>query len=235
MSTPLPLLHNVLETLSNQQHNNHRIPLMCLLLHKVTVLSWLILSVLIGDSKVVLVDQTRLPMLETWETWVLSLGQEDSMEKGIIRVTEWLTNIDVQLLSHVRLFATPGLQHIRLPCLSLSPKVCSNSCPVSRWCHPTISSSVIPFSSYPQSFPPSGSLPMNRLFESGDQSIGASTSASVLQMNIQGWSPLGLTCLISLASLVLMIKNLPAMQRPGFDSWVRKIFWRREWLPTSIF
>ena len=83
MSTPLPLLHNVLETLSNQQHNNHRIPLMCLLLHRVTVLSWLILSVLIGASKVVLVDQTLLPMLEMWETWVLSLGQEDSLEKGM--------------------------------------------------------------------------------------------------------------------------------------------------------
>ena len=85
------------------------------------------------------------------------------------------------------------LQHARLPCLSLSPKVCSNSCPLNWWCHPTISSSVAPFSSCPQSFPASGSFPMSKLFASGGQSIGASASASVLPMNIQGWFPLGLT------------------------------------------
>ena len=84
------------------------------------------------------------------------------------------------------------LQHARLPCLSLSPKVCSNSCPLNWWCHPTISSSVAPFSSCPQSFPASGSFPMSQLFASGGQSIGASASASVLPMNIQGWFPLGL-------------------------------------------
>ena len=85
------------------------------------------------------------------------------------------------------------LQHTRLPCPSPSPRVCSNSCPVSWWCHPTISLfSVVPFSSCLQSFPASGSFPMNRLFASGDQSIGASASASVLPMNIQGWFPLGL-------------------------------------------
>ena len=73
-----------------------------------------------------------------------------------------------------------GLQHTRLPCLSLSPKVCSNSCPLSQWCHPTISSSVTPFSSCPQSFPASGSFAMSQLFISSDQSIGASvTSKSV--------------------------------------------------------
>ena len=85
-----------------------------------------------------------------------------------------------------------GLQHTRPPCPSPSPRACSNSCPVSRWCHPTISSSVIPFSCR-QSFPTSGSFPMSQLFTSGGQSIGASASASVLPMNIQGWSPLGLT------------------------------------------
>ena len=82
------------------------------------------------------------------------------------------------------------------PVLPLSPGACSNSCPLSRWCHPTISSSVAPFSSSPQSFPASGSFPMSWLFASGDQSIGA--SVSVLPMNIQGWFPLGLTGLISL-------------------------------------
>ena len=89
-----------------------------------------------------------------------------------------------------------GLQHTRIPCPSLSPRVCSNSCPLSRWCHATISSSVVPFSSCPQSFPESGSFPMSWMFTSGGQSIGA--LASVLPMNIQGWFPLGLTGLISL-------------------------------------
>ena len=102
-------------------------------------------------------------------------------------VTEWLTNVVVQLLSHIWLFATPGLQHIRLPCLSLSPKVCSNSCPLSQWYNANISSSVTPVSSCLQSFPASGSFPMSQLFASGGQNIGASTSASVLPVNIQGW------------------------------------------------
>ena len=89
------------------------------------------------------------------------------------------------------------MQHARLPCPSLSPRVCSNSCPLSQWHHPTISSSVTSFSSSClQSFPASGSFPMNGLFTSG-QSTGASASASVLPMNIQDWFPLGLTDLIS--------------------------------------
>ena len=91
------------------------------------------------------------------------------------------------------------LQHTRLLCPSLSPGVCSDSCPL-NWCHPTISSSVIPFSSCLQSFPASGSFPMSRLFASGSQSIGASASASALPMNIQAWFPLGWTGLISLLS-----------------------------------
>ena len=80
------------------------------------------------------------------------------------------------------------------------PGVCSDSCPLSCWCHPTISSSVIPFSFYLQSFPASGSFPMSRLFTSGGQRTGVSISASVLPGNIQGWFPLGLTGLISLQS-----------------------------------
>ena len=90
-----------------------------------------------------------------------------------------------------------GLQHARLPGPSLSPGVCSNSCPLSWWCHPTISSSATPFSSCLQSFPASGSFPMSWFFASGGQSIGASASASVLPLNIQGWFPLGLTGLVS--------------------------------------
>ena len=92
----------------------------------------------------------------------------------------------------------PGLQHTRLPCPSPSPRACSNSSPLSQWCHPTISSSVVPFSSCLQTFPTSGSFLMSQLFTSGGQSIG--TSASVLPMNIQDWFPLGLTGLISLLS-----------------------------------
>ena len=98
-----------------------------------------------------------------------------------------------------------GLQQgCRLPCSSPSPRVCSNWCPLSRWCHPTISSSVAPFYCCLQSFPASRSFPMSWLFASGGQSIGASASASVLPVNIQSWFPLGLTGLISLQS-----KGLP--------------------------
>ena len=91
-----------------------------------------------------------------------------------------------------------GLQHARLPCPSPNPRACSNSCPSSRWYHPTILSSVIPFSSHLQSFPASGSFPMSQFFASGGQSIGVSASASVLPVNTQDWSPLGWTGWISL-------------------------------------
>ena len=89
-----------------------------------------------------------------------------------------------------------GLQHARLPCPSQTPRVYSNACPSTWWCHPTISSSVIPFSSCPQSFPASGS----QFFPSDDQSIGVSASTFAHPMNIQDWFPLGLTDLISLQS-----------------------------------
>ena len=92
------------------------------------------------------------------------------------------------------------LQHIRLTCPSLSPGVCSNSYPLSQWCHPTISSSIVTFSSCPQSFPASESFPMSQLFASSGQSIGISASTSVLPMNTQDWSPLGWTGWISLLS-----------------------------------
>ena len=91
-----------------------------------------------------------------------------------------------------------GPQHARLPCPSPSPGACSNSCPSSQWCHPTISSSVIPSYSCLQSFPASGSFPMSQFFASGGQSIGISASASVLPMNVQDWFPLRLTGLFSL-------------------------------------
>ena len=99
----------------------------------------------------------------------------------------------VQSLSRVQLFATHELQHTRPPCLSPTPGVHSDSCPSSPWCHPAISSSVVPFSSCLQSLPASESFPMSQLFAWGGQSIGVSASASVLPMNTKDWSPLGWT------------------------------------------
>ena len=94
--------------------------------------------------------------------------------------------IVVQWLGYVRLFVTPWTAAGRLPCPSPSPRACSNPRPLSQWCPPTISSSVVPFFSGPQSFPASGSFPMSRLFASGSQSIGVSALASVLPKNIPG-------------------------------------------------
>ena len=93
----------------------------------------------------------------------------------------------VQLLTHVNSLWPHALQHARLPYPSPTPGACSYSCPLSQWCHPTISSSVIPFSSCLQSSPASGSFPMSQFFTSGDQSIGVSASASVFPVDIQDW------------------------------------------------
>ena len=111
-----------------------------------------------------------------------------------------LTFSSVQSLSCVRLFATPWTAARQVSLSIATPRTYSNSCPSSQWCHPAISSSVVPFSSCLQSFPESGSFPVSQFFLSGGQSIGASASASVLPVNIQGWFPLGLTGLISLQS-----------------------------------
>ena len=93
-----------------------------------------------------------------------------------------------------------GLQHARLPCPSPMPGACSNSCPSHRWCHPNISSPVIPFSSHHHFFPTSGSFQMSQFFSSSGQSFGVSASTSVIPMNIQDWFPLGWTGWISLQS-----------------------------------
>ena len=115
-----------------------------------------------------------------------------------------------------------GLQHARFPCPSLSPGVCSNSHPSSQWCHPTISSSLIALSSCPQLFPVWGSFPMNCLFASGGQSVGTSASASILPMNIQDWSSLGLTGWIS-----LLLKGL-------FNSLLQHHSWKASILPVWV-
>ena len=111
------------------------------------------------------------------------------------------------------------LLHTRPPCLSPTPRVYPNLCPLSRWCHSTVSSFVVPFSSCPQSFPASGSFQMSQLFASGSQSIGISASTSVLPMNTQDWSPLGWTGWISLQSKGLSrVFSNTAIQRHQFFS-----------------
>ena len=126
----------------------------------------------------------------------------DVTDKGIISkiYKQLMTLQSVQSLNHVQLFITHGMQHARLPCPSPTPGACSNSHPSSWWCHPTISSSVISFSSCLQSFPASRSLLMSKFFTSGGQSIGVSASTSFPPMNTQDWSPLGWTGWISLQS-----------------------------------
>ena len=109
-----------------------------------------------------------------------------------------------------------GPQHPRPPCPSATPGVYSNSCPSTQWCHPTISFSVIPFSSCLQSFQALGSFPMSQLFASGGQSIGASASASVLPMNTQGWFPLGWTGWISLQSRDSQVFSNTIVQKHQF-------------------
>ena len=113
-----------------------------------------------------------------------------------------------------------GLQHAKPPCPSLTPRVYSNSCLLSQWCHPTISSSVIPFSSHLQSFPASGSFQMGLFFASGGQSIGVSASISVLPMNIQDWFPLGWTGWISLQSegLSIVFSNTTVQKHQCFSA-----------------
>ena len=113
-----------------------------------------------------------------------------------------------------------GLQDARLACLSPTPRAYSNSCPSTQWCHPTISSSVIPFSSCLQSFLASGSFPMSQFFTSGGQSIGAPALASVLPMNIQDWFPLGLTDLVSFQSkgLSRVISNTTVQKHHFFSA-----------------
>ena len=118
-------------------------------------------------------------------------------------------------------FQPHELQQNRLSCPSLSPGVCSNSCPLSQWCHPIILSSAACFSSCLQSFPGSGSFPVSWLFASGGHSIAASVSASVLPMNIQGWFRLGLTLLISLQfkELWRVFSNTTVWKHQFFGTW----------------
>ena len=120
--------------------------------------------------------------------WIQSLGQEDPLQFSSVQFSCSVSSDSLR---------PHELQPTKSPCPSPIPGVYSNSCPLSRWCHPAISSSVVPFSSCPQSLPASGSFPMSQLFTSGGQSIGVSASTSVHPMNTQDWSPLGWTGWIS--------------------------------------
>ena len=124
----------------------------------------------------------------------------------------------VQLLSNVWLFVTPWTEAHTLPCPSPFPKVCSNSCPLSQWCHPTISSSVIPISSCLQSFPASRSFPMIWLLSSGGRCIEVSASASVHSMKIQCWFPLWLPSLILLSQGLSRVFSITIVRRHQFFS-----------------
>ena len=151
---------------------------------------------------------------------VKEVGTEDHVrifQLWQVRISQFSRSVEsCSLWSH-------GLQHARPPCSSPIPGVYSNSCSLSRWCRPTISSSVAPFFSCPQSFPASGSFPMSQLFTSGGQSIGASVSASVLLMNIQGWFHLELTGVISLLSNdILSRENSEDSFCPPTQQWVRE-------------
>ena len=130
------------------------------------------------------------------------------------------TNVLFGSFQSLSRFQPHVLQYVRLPCPLLSPRVCSNSCPFSWWCHPTISSSVTPFSSCLRSSPASGSFRMSQFFAWDGHSIGASASASVLPMNIQDWFPLGLTGLTSLQSkgLSRVFSNTTAQKHQFFGA-----------------
>ena len=132
-------------------------------------------------------------IIENWDSSPLLYRYGGEKIKGGCSVQFSHSVVSDSLWSH-------GLQHAKLPCPSRTPEACSNSCPLSQWCHPTILSSVVSFSSCLQSFPASGSFLSSQFFTSGGQSIGASASASVLPVNIQDWFPLGLTGLITLLS-----------------------------------
>ena len=147
-------------------------------------------------------DQHRKRLQER-QTQTLSLSEvKNNNYKTLSAVLLFNCSVKLTLWSH-------GLQHARLPSPSPTPRDCSNSCPSGWWCYPTISSSVVPFSSCLQSFPASWSFLMTQFFASGGQRIGASASASVLPMNIQDWFPLGLIGLISLQFKDSQVSSTP--------------------------
>ena len=142
------------------------------------------------------IQKTDAPKSLQMVTAAMKLKDGCSLEEKL-----WLTSLQFSSWFMSDSLWPHGLQHTRLPCLLLTPRAYSNTYPLRRWCHPTISSSIIPFSSLLQPFPASGSFPMSQFFGSGDQSIGIWASASVLSMNVQDWFPLGWTGCISLGCI----------------------------------
>ena len=155
----------------------------------------------------------KIPWRRKWQPTPVLLPGKSHGQRNLEGYSPWpCKELDMTQHTHhfIKLFSSVmqlsltlwphGLQHARLPCPSPTPRACSNSCLLSRWCHPTISSSLVLFSSCLQSSPASGSFPMSQFFPSGGQRIGVSASASVLPINLQDWFPLGLTGWISLES-----------------------------------
>ena len=185
---------------------------------------------------------TSLPIPSLWvipvhqppAPWTHNLNRTFLWESSLLKLRS-LFAVVFDSLSHVWLWPH-GLQHVRLSYLSPLPRTCLYSCQLSWWYHPTISSSVMPFSYCFQSFPASGSSLMNRLFTSGGQIIGASVSGSVLLVNIQVWCPLELTGLISLQSKELSrVFNTTAQKHQFFS--VQPSLWSNPhiymWLPVK--
>ena len=168
----------------------------------------------VGPQKVVFFPQNHIfwevknPPIIKWLFLILS----PKTELHVFSVQFSCSVVSVSLRPHEQ-------QHARPPCSSPTPGVHPNLCPLSQWCHPTISSSVVPFSSCPQSFPASGSFPMSQLFTSGGQSIGVSASTSVLPVKTQDWSPSEWTGWISLQSKGLpRVFSNPTVQKHQFFS-----------------
>ena len=168
--------------------------------------------------------QSQLPMGSTWRPIRTSNSHPNFPQVSYCFIPFSSVQFSCSVMSD---FLWPhGLHHARLPYPSSTPRVYSDSCPSSRWYHPTISSSVIPFSSCLQSFPASGSFPMSQLFVSGGQSIGVSASTSVLPMNTQDWSPLEWTGWISLQSkgLSRVFSNTTAQKHQFFGAQLSLLF-----------
>ena len=151
---------------------------------------------------------------QNWIIWPLLTGKT-SIYLMHARMLSHFSSVQFSSVTHLCLTLWPyGLQHTRLPCPSPIPRACSNSCPSSQWWYPTISSSVVPFSSHLQSFPASGSFPESQFFTSGGQSIGASASALVLPVNIQGW----LVCSLLSKGLSRVFSSTTAWKHKFFNT-----------------
>ena len=155
-----------------------------------------------------------------WESYHGMIMKESMLQEAGKRLVILFSSVQFSLSVVSDSLWPHGLHHARPPCLTPTPGVYSNSCPLSWWCHPAISSSVIPFSSHLQSLPASRSFQMSQFFASGGQSIGVSASASVLPINIQDWFPLGLTGWFSLQSkgLSRVFSNTTVQKHQFFGS-----------------